>query len=90
MSTRERLLLWLDKELRKAEHALLARQQSKQVWSTGDEQHWQKVCKASGTRYLNKEERLEIAKREERIAQRATDDVKNIKELIKIVNEHSA
>lgn len=79
------LMTWLDKELRKAEHALLARQQAQKTWSGGTEQEWKSVCKASGARYLNKQERTEIAAREERIAARASQDLEAIKALIEIV-----
>lgn len=81
------LMLWLDKELRKAEHALLARQQAQKTWLEGDDQTWKSVSNATGTRYVNKEERTEIAKREERIAVRAAHDIEMLKALIEIVKE---
>jgi hypothetical protein len=80
------LRVWLDKELLKAEHALACRRQAQETWSSGDDQEWRRVSRANGTRYMGKEERLEIANREGRIAVRAAKDIEAIKALIEIVN----
>ena len=72
MNLEERLELirFLRVKLAMAEQTLMARERSAEVWATGTDKSWRKA----GCR-LSSEERMEVSKREARIAQKARKEV---------------
>lgn len=75
------LLEWLHEKLEAAEKSLIAREQMDAAWRSGTDQSW----RAASCR-LSKEQRIEEADRQARIADKMRCEVSNFKAVIEIVS----
>lgn len=83
VASKAEMLEWLQKQIEETNRCILAREQSEDTWRNGSEESWKAVC---GSKTPPKAERIKLADREQRIANRYRADFRILNRIFILIN----